>query len=981
MAMALHNLEYNLYASLVFGLQREAPVELPNVKSVKWSRGVDTDIATGTIEFYNTAPQVIGTVFHPDYGLDNPGFYSFTRGATSYSSRSHHRRNQWHYLLVPDNILRTYEGYGFDASVCPDNDPHLVQSGVWMIKDVELTATGLITCTVEDLAGILRDQVCFYPVIPKNFYPLTFTAEPKQSGFFDGYTYSTETALNPNAGYAPSAGWTGPTAAPSNVTVDDQPRISWTPPATPPAGYKILGYDIFLDNVHVGQRLSPATRSFAKAPVVRGNVYLLQVAAVYLRISTGVDISGQRNGGLVRPHLSEGIAVVPGSIQLNVGPPPSTGPTVPVLGSVSWKVTGDPAAFMLIRYDHGRRDVFAVPGGSGSPRYFDTGQGDLTGANFLIYPYNQVGFGAPSPGRGEYFASNGAFYAPPQGSVEPRRPSPPAGPTVTTKTGVTRPLSPVQLALTYSDNSNGYYVGHGEDVSVYGHTPKMALDGKDSTYWLSIGNERRDQGYSYEWWQGSLAGVELTEVHILTALTDYFVYISVFAYDAWVAHKRTDVIPYDPKNPQSHNGANIPYVTSLSLGGSQGPHKITLPTPVKGATKVRVTFHNLQDFGVGSEPYRAGLRAISCYGVQNASTSTASRPPVAKPPAPRPVLLGSQTNVAKSSSTYVPPMERPGAGAQPGYYEDYTDIVKLFCAWGGFYWPYDATLRNCDGTSTTFGFGVNNLGLNANDPVLGDQSAGRVWGDFANTGTAGITMLPIPQWDKKSLLEGISYVRDIIGFVFYIDEEGAVVWRLPNWFTLGNYVGDRAAGASRVSDMVTIEESQTLMELHARFSSRNVRERYFIAGTDGVTGALSRGYNPNPIGLRRIGGWTDQHFGSNAECKLMADLIALRALMSYHKDTLQIPGYPRIQVDDQVRIYERVTGEDHVHYVEGISSSNDLESGVWTYDLNTQWLGEDPASSWAFASADFSSELQNYLDAAQALGLGSFAPPPSAGAT
>jgi len=151
------------------------------------------------------------------------------------------------------------------------------------------------------------------------------------------------------------------------------------------------------------------------------------------------------------------------------------------------------------------------------------------------------------------------------------------------------------------------------------------------------------------------------------------------------------------------------------------------------------------------------------------------------------------------------------------------------------------------------------------------------------------------------------------------------------------------------------------MDGHLQCGGRNVRERYFIADVTGKTGALAKGYNPNPVGLRRVGGWTDQHFNSKADCVIMADLIALRALLTYRTDTVTIPGFPGIQVDDQVRIFEQVTAEGYLHYVKGISSDLDLETGKWTYSLDTQWLGENPTRKWIFKPENLQEETKKYL--------------------
>ena len=94
----------------------------------------------------------------------------------------------------------------------------------------------------------------------------------------------------------------------------------------------------------------------------------------------------------------------------------------------------------------------------------------------------------------------------------------------------------------------------------------------------------------------------------------------------------------------------------------------------------------------------------------------------------------------------------------------------------------------------------------------------------------------------------------------------------------------------------------------------------------------------------------------------MADLITVRQLFQYRRDTVEIPAHPGIQVDDQVRIFERVTSEGFVHYVMGISSTNDMSTGQWTYSLQTHWLGEDPEKKWIFDRSQLSEATIDFLD-------------------
>jgi len=149
----------------------------------------------------------------------------------------------------------------------------------------------------------------------------------------------------------------------------------------------------------------------------------------------------------------------------------------------------------------------------------------------------------------------------------------------------------------------------------------------------------------------------------------------------------------------------------------------------------------------------------------------------------------------------------------------------------------------------------------------------------------------------------------------------------------------------------------------SRLSSRSIRERVFVANLAGNFGAAVKGLNPYPSGLRRVGGYTDQHFLTEAECRIMADLIVLRQLFTYRTDTVRIPGLPAIQVDDQVRLVERISEEHYLHYVKSVSMEFDMKAGTYTYSLGTHWLGAAPFNNWTFDPANMSAETKAYLQA------------------
>lgn len=1326
----------NTYASIVFG-PSEVPKELPNLKSVSWNRSVDTATATGQLVFYNTRPLQIGET--PTRDLDGLGYYTYNRGQTSFANRWGQVPNEWANTLIPDNLIRTYEGYGCDPNVIPERDSNLLQSGTWIIDDVEYTHNGLITVSVSDLSRILSTQIIFPPVIPKAFYPLSFGGVPSHSGLRAPtlFTYTVDNGGMHDPAHPPPADYGGPVDGPVNVTLssgDLQVHVTWQRPvtadtsptgsvdqrgiqtgATPTKGFQVIGYRLVVDNVRL-PTIYPANATSADIPgevLMNGNVYAVHVVALWkellnpagefyfksnveleevsdysqpvLYARPGAGPTAHAVPGSIAPNFSAALQLAPGQLHFGyvdggvdidwtcVAYLPKPNYSKPIYRRVGQPVTLD-------------RFIFGVKtkAGQGVAAAFDVNElGDLEDWNYLVFG-RQTGTvvrddqTATFPGD-MFFATtpgNFAFYAPPVTGVPAHAPGPaPTVPTITKGT-VTTPLSATQVGAHYDDSSNTYYIGYGGNVAEHGHTANMAFDGDPNTYWLSIGNATPNAGFSFEWIQAAIPDITVTQVQFTTAMANYQVYISVLAKGVWVQHAPLDIIGYNPRLPESHNHGNIPFCEYTTTGPNEGPHTVTFRSPIPGATKVRISLHNLQNFPVSGYHFRGGMKDFQVLGMGEVPVDLVTAAPVvAGPPQD-----DNSPDIFKSYTVYTPPRIEPGAGENPGTYEDYcadeqtealtargwlrwdelepgdlclgmnpqtrlmewqpvkevyrqhrhrtmvsmesqlhsslttpdhkwlvvrqdgsavwkttatlktgqriplagpvaapicakhddafvelvawfwtegwfngeagnaclaqsetvnplhtgriraclmelfgapgrmlrgrgamwnetprddgvvtfrlskpvkdallavmdcekvvlpgflcaltaaqrtmfversldadgwrttkgriglaqrserrakafemacvldgrpvrtrldfngmwsvnllrsayslpqsavvtevdydgvvwcptlehhnwvarrngtiyvtgnSDIVKLFCAWGGFYWPEKARTVISDGSEVQYDFGIDEYGLPNVDPILGTDGSGRVWGDFEQTGTHGPALIPVQQWDKKPLLDGINFIKEIIGFTFFIDEQGGVIWRNPNIFSVGNWVSNFATDAGRVSNMVVIDEQDTLIGLRSKLSGRNVRERNFIASVDGRYGALNRGFNPNPIGLRRIGGWTDQHFLSTAECQVMADLIGIRQLLSYRTDSVTIPGYPVIQCDDQVQIFEQVTGEGFVHYVKAINNSLDMEAGSWTYTLDTNWLGEKPFGSWAFNPAELAPETQTYLD-------------------
>lgn len=662
------------YATLPFH-QASRPRELPNVKSINWERSVDAEAATCTVVLWNTTPLQPG--MHPEGAgvLDLPGWFTYNRGDSEYSTSWGHAPNKWQDWIVPDRVLRTYQGYGVDTSRIPELDDNLVCTGTWLIDDVEYDVEGTITIVCRDFARLLIDQIMFPPVVPLAKYPLRFEGEHEVD-------------------------------LPDNITKTTRTATGWVTP-------------------------------------------------------------------------------------------------------------------------------------------------------------------------------------------------------------------------TYQDSSNDPYTGHG---AVFGHYPKHAFDSSNSTYWLSIGNAQPDHPYSYEWIQGSLSNATVKGVKFKVWGGPYRCYIGVKVNGTW---QGTRVVPYDPNNPASApNGANERYVKAITVGYEEEITYNFLNDGFDSVDAVRLTFTALYNSRLGTYPYRAGVRKFQVVATTTKTTTVVT----------------------------------DGGTKTEGNYADYVDIVKLLLAYGGFHWPKfsdKAFFTRSDGFRIIHTPGINGLTDDTGLPF----DYGRVWADVEPSGTKGPAELGVEIWDKKPLMEGINYVKDILGYNFYIDENAAAVFRVPNIWTVGNYVNTSGHRAIRTTEVYTIDESQTILAMRSRLSSRSVREKVFVANVAGTIGATAQGYNPYPAKFRRVAGWTDQNFKTAAECQVMADLITVRQMWNYRNNTVTIPGFPGIQIDDQVRIVERVTGDSYYHYVKSISSTWDSADGAWTYDIGTHWLGETPLGKWFVDRTQLSSATQVFLNA------------------
>lgn len=81
------------------------------------------------------------------------------------------------------------------------------------------------------------------------------------------------------------------------------------------------------------------------------------------------------------------------------------------------------------------------------------------------------------------------------------------------------------------------------------------------------------------------------------------------------------------------------------------------------------------------------------------------------------------------------------------------------------------------------------------------------------------------------------------------------------------------------------------------------------------------------------------------DMQLMASIIGIRMRMKRRTAAAQCAANPAIDIDDQIRIFERTSGDVFFHYVHSVSTSHDFNTGVYTMDLGTHWLSGGDAWS------------------------------------
>jgi hypothetical protein len=255
-----------------------------------------------------------------------------------------------------------------------------------------------------------------------------------------------------------------------------------------------------------------------------------------------------------------------------------------------------------------------------------------------------------------------------------------------------------------------------------------------------------------------------------------------------------------------------------------------------------------------------------------------------------------------------------------GNYEDYIDIIKDLLLWSGWWF---------------------------HNPALGDSTPANVFGNLESTGIYAPDNLTEDFFDKKPVIDVINTIKEIVGYISYADEIGSWQFKTPNVWSIGNFL-DTGIPTSR---MPVVDESKQIIEYQVGVNDTDARTQIIIGTDDPALGisdtksvTFTSQWAPDVLrGLIRPALWVNGQFLTTEIQRTMAELIDLHLFMQQRQGSLTMPANPILQIDDQVRVYERNSSDVYIHYVRGYSTHMDLESGEFTQTLQLHWMGDGNA--------------------------------------
>lgn len=935
---------------------------VPNVVQVDTQKSVRNDAQTANITIVNTVTDQIGEIPELDDQFGKPGFYTWTRGESQEAkARWGHVSNEWNQVLVPNALIRTYQGFGGHDKTVKQAvlDGNLVCTGVWLVDTVDITSSGDLKLSCRDMGKLLVDQQMFPPLVPKSLYPLkyyrytyeNFTVPPVPTpgpvadldAVIMRYKNPGDAARPfPNIGTTSSSdvvagGWNAPVyghhptdAFDANFTKNDPRFVGASLTATNP-------YNLTQSYT---ERAHDDTYWLSDDPA-DGTVYLefatdgREVNRIHIEPWGGnymCHVSVMENGGWVS---SEDGGYTGGMISTATNTK-----NVPYIwkSGIAWEQDNEIFLPRVYRADKIRLTFTnlipaGVPGGkrcgirqiaplmdhTHAHLYFGVPVDSLC---FAAAPYphinleNHVGYWQ---GRddGEVFAFGDCRTFP---------------------AGLSNPVNQLDgrlITIAAMPSGQGYYrldqfgrvVAHGSavhhgDLFSQGLTDitDMAVTPSGNGYWLLRRNGVVTAfGDAVHHGNGAVLSGTPFFGTAYASPANFAQRIRSHPTDAggyWILYAHAEVEAIG---------------TVTSYGNGTRPHY----NPVEPATDLRIA-RNGDGYWILSSGGKVEARGsiVPDGDLGNGKTYPVERwvqglcwtmVPSVETDAGYGVFH-ADGDIDQLGDFYWGGSIGQGGGQirKDGNYKDYLDIIKELLLWSGFYLYRDPQ----------------------------PDEFPDVYGLLESTGSFSTTDLPAEMFDKVPVIQPITGIKEALGYIFYIDDEGGARFQSPNWWSMGNYDFNGVP----LDIMPEIDEKLQMVSYSIQFNDTNARSEITIAnenpeptiaGQPPITkGIISTVITPPSAadlkGMVKPAMWTNGLFTDEAEQKAMADLIAMHIWFARRVGNTTCVANPLIGIDDQVRIYERTTGETYVHYVSDVSTSHDLRSGSYTMQLGTYWLGGSP---------------------------------------
>lgn len=999
----------------------EVGYEVPSIQSITWNRSKGQDVASCTVTIYNAWHEINEADPEQVQRLGKPGFFWPKRGvgdaATTWNQepgRGAYRQDgtwepnfSWSNVLVEDALIKTWEGYGgrpTDGNYISIDDNiennHVVLTGVWMIDTITAGSNGMMTLTCRDVGRLLLDQIVFPPLIPGGLYPLEYEIAGK-SRFESPWGPKVKTGVSPaSRGEVRLTAYGSSGSSDSSVSaytaaraVDADPRtftlseaynstIGFDPPYTggnPPAPYfeytvgqnvtslKITpwagGYECYVSvlvggvwqgtqnipvdsprNIRYVQKINipqyvpdgnekHVTVNLRDSPNAMYNAQRIRLTFTHLYYSNIPDASGNYYRAGIRDLIAYRVGAKTGGYNSNFAALPWT-----------FSMESHPTRGYWVAESDG-----TIHGFGDASNFDSTNFGSI---NIGAYgPNNRiVGIAAHPSGEG-YWAVDWMGHVWAHGEADLHGDAPISDPYTAWPNVQTRPQVR-DIAATHTGNgywvcySNGIIRGFGDASPNYIVIPQTPV----LTYMHEWTRQNRQV---YVDWNTGLKATSITSHPHAMGLWVTDGNGQVWAYGAAAHHGQLVGRQYRRGYTGSFHLGTDAWVTNieatatgkgywvLSGGGligafgdavNQGPTQIYKPSIAENVVPASVqldpSFFRALLWGISRDPDGSGFWCLNAAG-----------------------------GVFHHNAEF---WGQPGYDGLTGYrwHEgnfngDWGSIVKELLMWSGFLFR--------DGNTS-----------------LGSTETPSVLGRVEDTGIKTDTHISGDRFDKKTIMDAIKEISEVVAYDFKVSEEGGAVFESSNIWNAGNkdengqpiYVAGDSLNRVDFDDedaqpfIPEIHEDINLFEYSASISSTNKRTEYII-GTDAPSpkDASRTGYVrhippsaleqvspgvPAMRGMVRPGIWVSQLFENTEEAQLMAELISLRAWFSQRTGSTSCVGNPLLSLNDQVRIIEQNTSESFIHLINSIDSTMDLDSGTYTMNVSTHWLGD--ADNWVIVT-------------------------------